>query len=273
MRPSRRVSRMKSSRAVNSSAESCSSGVGGRPPRGEDGEQPPLSDAERMEILLEFGQTRQRAARYARNHVPCERPVAGDQTHGFRGPFETLGVAADVAVVVGEPVERDGDRMEPRAQQRIEAPGVERHAVRNHAPRIFAPVELASDPFEVAAHEHLAAREDDEHLVRVDMGRDLRIEHTEEVRGGHIRRSGLRAAVASAVPAGEVAAQRAFPEERTQFVAGDAVVLETSVQLQSDSPAESDFARHDYSFFPVRRVRPLSHTRIPIRSVRSGRRR
>ena len=129
-------------------------------------------------------------------------------------------------IFVAKSVETHRHGVQSRPQERLEPPRVEGQSVGHQAPRIFAAVEFQTDSLQIAAYEHLTAREDHQHAVGIDVGRDLRIEHPEEIFGGHIGVQGFGTAIAAAMAACEVAAQRAFPKERTQFVPPDVLGME-----------------------------------------------
>ena len=141
-------------------------------------------------------------------------------------------MAAQTVVLGLESVDRDGHRVQSRREQSVEPLRRERHAVGDHPPRVFAVVERTADPFQVGAHEHLAAREDDHHAVRIDAGRDLAVEHAEKILGRHVLAVGRGRAVRTAVAAPEVAAQRTLPEERAQFVPLHRLAVKPAVEFQ-----------------------------------------
>ena len=92
------------------------------------------------------------------------------------------------------------------------------HAVGHHAPRIAAARNLGAGLFEVPANQHFAAREDNQHIGGIDVRRNLLVEHLQEVGQRHIRNAGVHAAVAAAMAARKVAAQRTLPKERIETV-------------------------------------------------------
>ncbi len=129
-----------------------------------------------------------------------------------------MGIAAYVGVSILEAVETDRHRAQPRRHQRRQTLCGQRKAVGYHAPHISAARDLAAGAFQIVAHQHLAAREYQQNVARIDMGRDLLIEHTQKVVQRHIRLNDIRAAVAAAVAAGKVASERTLPKERRQLV-------------------------------------------------------
>ena len=141
-------------------------------------------------------------------------------------------MAAQTVVLGLESVDRDGHRVQSRPEQSVEPLRRERHAVGDHPPWVFAVVERTADPFQVGAHEHLAAREDDHHAVRIDAVRDLAVEHAEKILGRHVLAVGRGRAVRTAVAAPEVAAQRTLPEERAQFVPLHRLAVKPAVEFQ-----------------------------------------
>ena len=112
-----------------------------------------------------------------------------------------------------EAIERHRDRVQARTDERVEALARESHTVGNHTPRVATTVEVDAYLFEVLAHKHLAARQDYKHLVGVYVGCYLIVEYTKKILGGHIAQRCIDAAVATAVAALQVTAQRTLPKE------------------------------------------------------------
>ena len=186
----------------------------------EDREDPPGAHPFGEQQLPELLQMRHQRLRDAGHHVERHLGPADDRADRAESPGETLRVPADAVVQLLEAVEAHGDAPQSGADQRFETFGGERQTVGDHSPRIAAARHFASGPFEVGPHEHLAARKDDEHRRRVRVRRDLLVQHAQEVVERHVPHPGIGAAVAAAVAAREVAAQRALPEERVEPVFG-----------------------------------------------------
>ena len=200
--------------------------------RRKDREQPPAPQPQREQVLLELVEPGHERRRDAGHGVEGDRRLGGGHAHRLRSAGETERMAAQTVVLGLESVDRDGHRVQSRPEQSVEPLRRERHAVGDHPPRVFAVVERTADPFQVGAHEHLAAREDDHHAVRIDAGRDLAVEHAEKILGRHVLAVGRGRAVRTAVAAPEVAAQRTLPEERAQFVPLHRLAVKPAVEFQ-----------------------------------------
>ena len=209
------------------------------PPHREDREQTPRLHPLGDEQVAERLQMRHHRPRHAGHHVEGQPLVAHGHAHGLERPFVAVRVAADVVVLLLKPVEAYGHRPQPRLPQPPEAFGRQRQAVGHHAPRIAAAHDLAARLFEVLAHEHLAARKDDEHMGRIDMRRDLLVKHPEEIRQRHVRHAGIDAAVAAAMTASQIAAQRTLPEERIETVRRDLRGIQVRKDIEGQAFAQA----------------------------------
>lgn len=74
------------------------------------------------------------------------------------------------------------------------------------------------------------------------MGRDLLIEHLQEIFERHVPHTGIHAAIAAAVAAREVAAQRTFPEERIEPVLGDGRGVKVGKNIEGQTLAQPQAA-------------------------------
>ena len=117
-----------------------------------------------------------------------------------------------------ETVEAHRNRFQARVEQTPEAFRGQGHAVGHHAPRVTAARDLGARLLQIRADEHFAAREDDQHIGGIDVGRDLLVEHLQKIAQRHVRHAGINPAVAAAMTARKVAAQRALPEKRIETV-------------------------------------------------------
>ena len=148
---------------------------------------------------------------HTRHHVEGEFVDACRHVDGAHGAFKTVRVAAEQVVVCFKPVEADGECAETRIQELGESFGRERETVGDHAPRVAAGLDVVAAFFEVGTHQGLASGNYHGEVGGVDM-RSKPVEYLHEVFAGHVR-DGIGDAVAAAVLAMQVAAQRAFPEE------------------------------------------------------------
>ncbi len=219
MRPSLRVALMKSSRPRNSSGGSCSSG----------------SPAD--ERFLDAGELGVVAAVDAGHHVEDDVRAGGEQPDRAGGALETAGPAAHPVVVVEEPVQAHGRAAQPARDEAVQALFRQGEAVGDHPPGEALVVDGAAAGFEVGAHQRLAARHDHEHGMRGAAAVDA-VQHAQEVRKGHVRGLGDGLAVAAAVAAGEVAAQRALPEKLLQRVLPPDVALQRTVDFERQPVAQ-----------------------------------
>ena len=142
-------------------------------------------------------------------------------------------MAADPVVLRLETVEADGDRVHAAGHKTIEPPLVEQEAVGHHTPGVLAAVEFEAHLLQIVAQQCLAAGEDDEHLVRVDM-RSERVDDAQEVHGGHVIHRRSHPAIAPAVATAHITPQRALPEEGAQRMQLRLRVPQLALHLQSD---------------------------------------
>ena len=191
----------------------------------ENGEDAPGAHAQRDKIFLEFREAGEIALVDAGYHVEDEVRLGSHHPDGIRGVLESLGMAAHPGMLFPEAVEADGGSVDAASQQRVEAPAVEQDAVGDDAPGIFAVIERTAHLFEVPAHQWLAACQDDESGMGIDV-RGEGVNHTEEVGGRHVVDLGTDAAVAAAMQARRVAAQRTLPEKLTEPMLLDPPVLQ-----------------------------------------------
>ena len=190
-------------------------------PHRENREEPPVAHPLRKEHVAEGLQLRDHRPRDAGDHVVRQRGFTHDHPHGLQRAVVTAGIAADIVVFALETVEAHRNRFQPRVEQTAETFRGQGHAVGHHAPRVAAARDLGARLLQVRADEHLAAREDDQHVGGIDVGRHLLVEHLQKISQRHVRHAGVHPAVAAAMAAREVAAQRTFPEERIEPVLGD----------------------------------------------------
>ena len=162
--------------------------------------------------------------------------------HGVHRPGETRRIAPDAVVFPLESVEAHRNRPQPGTNQTVQPFRRQRQAVGHHPPRVAAAGDLRTDPFQIVAHEHLAAREDDEHPGGIDVRRHLLVQHPQEILRRHVLHAGIRAAVAPAMPACEVAPQRTLPEERIETVFAHLVRIETGEEFEGQPFARPDTA-------------------------------
>ena len=127
-----------------------------------------------------------------------------------------------------------------RIEQAAETPFGQGHAVGHHPPGIAPARHLAARLLQILAHQHLAARKDDQHLGGVDMRRNLLVEDLQKVGQGHVRNPGIDPAVAPAMAARKVATQRTLPEERIETMLAHLCVVEPREDPQRPSPANAE---------------------------------
>ena len=132
--------------------------------------------------------------------------------------------------------------MQSCTQQTLETFGRECQRISNYSPRVASSVEFQTRTLQIFAHKHLATRNDDHHLVRIDVRCDLLIDHAQKILQRHIGHGRLGATIATAVAAVEVTTQRALPEERAQRVLLDVVLVELCEELQAESFAQTESA-------------------------------
>jgi len=188
--------------------------VGGTAHR-EDTEESPGGDAERDKIVFEFAEVGIVLRVDAGDDVPQDILLAGEQPDSLAGMGERLRVTAYPVVLLLLAVETDGDAVHAVGQQALQPLLVEQVSVGHHPPGILPAVQLQSHLLQVVAQQCLAAGEDDEDLVGVDMRRDG-VDHLQEIFGGHILHVGQHLTVAPTVTAAHIAPQRTLPEERLE---------------------------------------------------------
>jgi hypothetical protein len=87
-----------------------------------------------------------------------------------------------------------------------------------HAPWIATLLEGTAYVCKVFAHEGFTAGNDDQHFVWIDMRRNLRIDDPKEIFCGHVGCLDGSNAIAAAMQAMHIAAERGLPEELSQRV-------------------------------------------------------
>ena len=129
-------------------------------------------------------------------------------------------------VLVASAVDVDRHAVDTRTGKGVHHLLVEGVAIGHQSPLEAAALNLTAALHNVASHERLAAHGVDEHRCRVDMSGNL-VEHLEEIAQRHLGGSKVFGTVAAAMPAGKVAAQRAFPEELPQgMLTAQALILQ-----------------------------------------------
>ena len=142
-------------------------------------------------------------------------------------------------------VETDRNGSQPRIHQTSQAVGVERQTVGHHPPGIAPAGNLPAGFLQIAAHEHLSAGKDQQNIFRAVVGRNLLIEHLQEIRQRHVRHAGIDPTVAAAVTARQITTQRTLPKERTQLVFGDLLRIKIGKKAQPDTLAQPELSsRH-----------------------------
>ena len=212
----------------------------------EDGEDAPAFHPFGYQEIPESGQGGEGVCIGAGHVIVEDVRLTGEQPEGAERAFVAAFVPPYAVMSFGETVEADGSRMQAGTKQRLQAAFVEQHSVRDDAPRIPPVVKGPSDLFDVAPHQGLSARNDDENPIRNDMW-GYRIDCPEKIGGGHVGYGGLAAAVASAVTAREVAAEGSLPHDGTQFVSRDAFVLYTGEYVECEPSAHSQAVLHPLS--------------------------
>ena len=212
----------------------------------EDGEDAPAFHPFGYQEIPESGQGGEGVCIGAGHGIVEDVRLTGEQPEGAERAFVAAFVPPYAVMSFGETVEADGSRMQAGTKQRLQAAFVEQHSVRDDAPRIPPVVKGPSDLFDVAPHQGLSARNDDENPIRNDMW-GYRIDCPEKIGGGHVGYGGLAAAVASAVTAREVAAEGSLPHDGTQFVSRDAFVLYTGEHVECEPSAHSQAVLHPLS--------------------------
>ena len=103
--------------------------------------------------------------------------------------------------------------------------------ISHHTPHISSLCNLTSRLLKVAAHKHLATREDNQHITWIYVWRYLPIQHREEILQGHILFGNIRTAVATAVTAMEITTKRTLPEECTQLMSLHNAIVDALEEL------------------------------------------
>ena len=195
------------------------------------GEDAPGAGTEREQVFLEFFETGEVPLVDACNHVEDEVRFMCHHPDGIRRILEGFLMAAHPGVLFPEAVEADGGGVDAAGKQAVETPAVEQDAVGDHAPGVFALVEFFPDFLQVTPHERLAAGEDDERGMGIDV-RGEAVDYAQEIGSGHVLELGTDAAVAATMQARRVAAQRAFPEKLPEPVLRDPFVLEFGEEFE-----------------------------------------
>ena len=214
-------------------------GLVGGSTEGKHGEKTPAADAQGDEVVAELRQVIDVTLVDAGDDVPGEARVLFHGFHGHQHVLEAVGVAAHPVVVVFEPVEADGDRLQSRLDKGVEELGGEQHAVAHHAPHEAALGDLASALCQVTSHGGLAAGGDDHHLGGVHVGFDL-VEDLGEIGERHVVLLGEHAAVAATMTAVEVATKGALPEKLVQLMVVDAVHEHGVVEFEQQPLVEAE---------------------------------
>ena len=150
---------------------------------------------------------------------------------GSNGLVEAMLVATEKVVRFFEAVEANGERAQPRVHILGEAFRSHRKPVRDHAPGVAALLDFLAAFLEIGAHQRLAAGNHHDKVFRVDM-RFQRIEHLQKIFARHVG-DGVLHAVATAVLAVQIAAQRTLPKEIFKRMRLDFVVAIETVCLES----------------------------------------
>ena len=152
---------------------------------------------------------------HACHHIPRQRrltPVSSYQPDGTRRALESQRMLTKPYMVLFQSVARDRYRPQTCLAQLAELSLRQRQSVRHHAPWITALFQRTPYLRQVLAHQRLAARYHDHHAAGVHVRRHLRVYHTQEIGGRHVRRLDGRQAVAAAMQAMHIAAKRRLPE-------------------------------------------------------------
>ena len=156
------------------------------------------------------------AARIDAGHdVPQEVFILHQELHRRLGPLEAVVVLTNPVVLRLEAVEAYGYRVHARRKKAFEPLRREQIAIGHHAPRKLTAVEFKPHLLDIGAHQSLAACEDDESVVRIDMRHDV-VHRLEEVGSGHVGFERVLLAVAAAMTAVHIAPQRTLPKQGTQ---------------------------------------------------------
>ena len=170
----------------------------------EDREDAPIFHSFGDQQLLELFESSDHRRSDACNHVVGEPGLPHDQPDRVERLFETAGIAPDVVMSILKAVETDRNGSQPRIHQTSQAVGVERQTVGHHPPGIAPAGNLPAGFLQIAAHEHLSAGKDQQNIFRAVVGRNLLIEHLQEIRQRHIRHAGIDPTVAAAVTASQI---------------------------------------------------------------------
>ena len=108
--------------------------------------------------------------------------------------------------------------------QFVEAFGCEQQSVGHHAPRKATVEYFTSHDGEVVAEQGFAAGDDDENIVRIALAGNA-VENAQKVLARHVLHPCQLLAVAAAMAAMHVAAQRTLPEQLSERMAAVDVLL------------------------------------------------
>ena len=153
-------------------------------------------------------------------------------------------------------VARDGDGTKSGIQQLVKPLLRQCEAIGDHAPRIAALMQGTTDSGEVLAHQRFTAGDNDQHLMRIDMRRDLRVYHMQKIFGRHVRRLHRCHAVTAAMQTMHIATQRGLPEELLERV--DLLEVRSPQTLQP----QRDFQTQIHEFVVLLFAVPL-HIPVP----------
>lgn len=107
----------------------------------------------------------------------------------------------------------------------------------------------------------------------IDVRRHLLVQHPQEILRRHVLHAGIRAAVAPAMPACEVAPQRTLPEERIEAVFAHLVRIETGEEFEGQPFTRPIRRPGIVTVLPpwIQRIRRIPPEQ-PIRALRCARR-
>ena len=145
-------------------------------------------------------------------------------------------------VVVGQAVEAHRDGVDAGPLQLIQPLLVEQQPVGDHAPRELTSVQLQPHVGDVVAQQRLAAGEDDEGRVGVDMRRQS-VDSPQKILRRHVGHGGRHLAVAAAVAAVHITTQRALPKKGAQRMQPRVVVTIGAEKFEADSVAQRHYRR------------------------------
>ena len=189
----------------------------GSPAYRENGEKTPSPDALRDEEMLDVVKTRKVTTVHAGNDVEEKSLLGSEHVNGLANHAEALRVASHPVVLVLQPVKADRHRADASPEKPLPSTGRQVEAVGHHPPGESLLTDGCTAVFKVLSHQRLPTSDDDAHLVGISFPGDG-VEHTQEVLLGHVLARRLHLAVAAAVTAFQVAAQRTLPEELPQGV-------------------------------------------------------